>query len=187
VPLPEGNDNERCIERIRTFCERVAAAGSRPVSIGGDHSITGGIVRGLTGPSSQLSDGKAVALVHVDAHIDAYDALPHLFGAIDSAAHWAGYLVREGRVDAAHSVQIGIRGNPRTLGWLDPSRELGYDLIPMREYRALGGAACVERIRPWRRPSRISSPPTAAGASTRPSSCSGGCAAWTWSAATSCA
>jgi guanidinopropionase len=155
VPLPESNDNEKCIGRMTDFFQRVGAAGTRAVSIGGDHSITGGVLRGLASETSALTGGEPVALVHLDAHIDAYESLAHWFGAIDSAAHWASYLVREGRVDATASTQIGMRGNPRTATWLDPSYELGYEVVPMSRYREIGQEACVELIR-----SRVGDRPT---------------------------
>jgi guanidinopropionase len=155
VPLPEANNNEQCIERISRFFERLGAAGTRAVSIGGDHSITGGILRGLASEASALTGGDSVALVHLDAHIDAYESLAHWFGARDSAAHWASYLVHEGRVDAAASVQIGMRGNPRTSTWLDPSYELGYEVVPMSRYREIGPEGCVDLIR-----SRVGDRPT---------------------------
>ncbi|MEM7289900.1 MAG: arginase family protein, partial [Pseudomonadota bacterium] len=47
VPFPRANDNEDCIERITEFYTHIDKAGARPVSIGGDHSITGGIVQAL--------------------------------------------------------------------------------------------------------------------------------------------
>jgi guanidinopropionase len=147
VPFPEANDNERCIERITAFFERIAAAGARPVAIGGDHSVTGGIVQGLAGPDSRLTGGRPVALLHLDAHIDAYESIPHWLGARKSAAHWASYLVRQGQVDASRSVQIGIRGNPRTPDWLQPSYDLGYEVIPIQRYRELGPERCIEIIR----------------------------------------
>lgn len=147
VPLPEANDNEACIGRISAFYRRLAGAGTRTVSIGGDHSITGGILRGLANPDSPLTAGRPTSLVHFDAHIDAYESMPHWYGARDSAAHWAAYLAREERVDPRSSVQIGIRGNPRTATWLDPSYELGYEVIPMSRYRELGPARCIEMIR----------------------------------------
>jgi guanidinopropionase len=146
VPFPEANDNERCIERITDFFAAAARAGARTVAIGGDHSVTGGVVQGLVGPHSRLASGP-VALLHLDAHIDAYESIPHWLGAKKSAAHWASYLVRQGQVDAARSVQIGIRGNPRTADWLGPSYELGYEVIPIERYRELGPAQCVELIR----------------------------------------
>ena len=45
VPFPRANDNEDCIERITAFYKDIDAVGARPVSIGGDHSITGGLCR----------------------------------------------------------------------------------------------------------------------------------------------
>ena len=47
VPFPCANDNEDCIERIAEFFRRVDATGARPISVGGDHSITGGIVQAI--------------------------------------------------------------------------------------------------------------------------------------------
>ena len=145
VPFPEANDNERCIERITELFSGISAAGTRAVAIGGDHSVTGGIVQGLVGPHSKLANGP-VALLHLDAHIDAYESIPHWLGAKKSAAHWASYLVRQGQVDPARSVQIGIRGNPRTPEWLQPSYDLGYEVIPIQRYRELGAERCVELI-----------------------------------------
>ena len=145
VPLPEANNNEACIERITEFYRQIDAAGARPVSIGGDHSITGGIVQALGG--GKLSGGEKVALLHLDAHTDVFTKVPDFLGAKKSAAHWGAYLVDQGNVDARASVQIGIRGNPRTLDWLQPSLDYGYDLITMKQYRKLGLEAAIARIR----------------------------------------
>jgi guanidinopropionase len=140
VPFPEANDNERCIERITEFYRRIDAAGACPVSVGGDHSVTGGIVQALGGPQGRLTGGKPVALLHLDAHTDVYEHLDHWLGAKKSAAHWGSYLVHQGNVDATRSVQIGMRGNTRTLDWLQPSRDLGYEVIEMDRYRDIGAA-----------------------------------------------
>ena len=129
VPLPEANNNEQCIERITDFYEIIAESGVRPISIGGDHSITGGILQAIAGPKSKLTGGEKAVLVHFDAHTDAFHQLDHFLGAVKSAAHWASYLVRDGFVDASKSIQVGIRGNTRTLDWLNSSYELGLSLI----------------------------------------------------------
>jgi len=147
VPLPEANDNEKCIERITQFYKAIDTAGKPVVSIGGDHSVTGGILQAIAGADATLSGGKRAALVHFDAHTDAFEHLDHFLGAKKSAAHWASYLVRDGHVDATRSVQIGIRGNPRTLDWLEPSYALGYEVITKERYDELGCAATVEIIR----------------------------------------
>jgi len=147
VPLPEANNNERCIERITEFYRAVDAAGTRPVSVGGDHSITGGILQALGGPTSQLTGGKKAAILHFDAHTDAFSNMKHFLGAEKSAAHWAAYLVTDGHVDAGRSVQVGIRGNARTLDWLKPSYDLGYEVITMDRYKEIGAARSIEIIR----------------------------------------
>ena len=145
VPLPHANNNEKCIEHITEFYRAIDAAGTKPVSIGGDHAITGGILQALGG--GKLTGGEKAVLLHFDAHTDAFHNLDHFLGAIKSAAHWASYLVRDGHVDAAHSVQVGIRGNPRTLDWLEPSLDLGYEVIRKEDYDEMGMAKCIEIIR----------------------------------------
>ncbi|WP_299391440.1 arginase family protein [Pelagibius sp.] len=147
VPLPEANNNERCIERITEFYRAIDAAGTRPVSVGGDHSITGGILQALGGSTSRLTDGKKAAILHFDAHTDAFSNMKHFLGAEKSAAHWAAYLVTDGHVDAERSVQVGIRGNARTLDWLKPSYDLGYEVITMDRYKEIGAARSIEIIR----------------------------------------
>ena len=47
VPFPEANNNEKCIERISDFYDHIEKAEKPVVSIGGDHSITGGILQSL--------------------------------------------------------------------------------------------------------------------------------------------
>ena len=59
-------------------------------------------------------------------------------GAKKSAAHWGAYLVEQGIIDPKTSMQIGMRGNPRTLDWLQPSYDLGYNVVTMDEFKKEG-------------------------------------------------
>lgn len=144
VPLSEGNNNEKSIATIKAYYDQLGRAGTRPVSIGGDHSITGGIIQGLVSDHSLLSGGKKIALLHFDAHTDTFHHMDHFLGAVRSAAHWASYIVQEGQVDASCSSQVGIRGNIRTLDWLETSNELGYEVVPMERIRSIGIARTAE-------------------------------------------
>ncbi len=81
VPLPEANDNEASIQRITDYYARLAQRGISTVSIGGDHSVTGGILQGLACEGSKLTKGKKVALLHFDAHTDTFHNLDHWLGA----------------------------------------------------------------------------------------------------------
>lgn len=151
VPLPEAMNNEACVRDIEAFYVRLDAAGTRPVSIGGDHSITGPILKALAGPGRNLSKGRPAALIHFDAHTDSYENLPHWLGARRSAAHWAAYTAREEAVDPSHSIQIGMRGHPSSsihqgkVG--SSSEELGYKVVKMSEFEDMGIEKTVELIR----------------------------------------
>ena len=151
VPLPEAMNNEASVRDIEAFYARLDQAGTRPVSAGGDHSITGPILKAIAGPGRKLSGGKPCALIHFDAHTDSYDNLPHWLGAKRSAAHWAAYTVNEGAVDPSRSVQIGMRGHPSSSihagGVGGSSRALGYKVITMAEFEELGIAETLRIIR----------------------------------------
>ena len=47
VPLTHMNDNGISIQHITDYYAQIDAAGTRPVSVVGDHSITGGILQAL--------------------------------------------------------------------------------------------------------------------------------------------
>ncbi|WP_425091300.1 arginase family protein [Tropicimonas sp. S265A] len=145
VPLPRANDNEACIADITEFFHTLDAAGARPVSVGGDHSVTGGIVQALG--NGHLSKGEKICFLHLDAHTDVFTKVDHFLGAEKSAAHWGAYLADQGQVDPTHSMQIGLRGHARTLDWLQPSYDYGYNVVTMKDFRARGLADVVAQTR----------------------------------------
>lgn len=145
VPFPKANDNEDCIAQITSFYQRLDLAGVRPVSIGGDHSITGGIVQALG--CGHLTDNEPVCFLHLDAHTDVFTKVDHFLGAKKSAAHWGAYLADQGKVDPSHSMQIGLRGHPRTQDWLQPSYDYGYNVVTMADYRKRGASDVIAEIK----------------------------------------
>lgn len=145
VPFPRANDNEHCIQQITDFFQNIDASGARPVSIGGDHSITGGIVQALG--KGKITNGEPVCFLHLDAHTDVFTKVDHFLGAKKSAAHWGAYLADNGFVNPQHSMQIGLRGHARTLDWLEPSYEYGYNVVTMKEYRRRGAADVIAQIK----------------------------------------
>ena len=145
VPLPRANDNEACIEQITEFYRRIDAAGARPISIGGDHSVTGGIVQAIG--QGKIAGGEPVSFLHLDAHTDVFTKVDHFLGARKSAAHWGAYLADQGQADPKSSMQIGLRGHARTLDWLEPSHAYGYNVVTMKEFRKRGIDDVVAQIR----------------------------------------
>ncbi len=145
VPFPRANDNEHCIEQITRFYTEIDQAGARPISVGGDHSVTGGIVQALG--RGRLTGGEPVCFLHLDAHTDVFTKVDHFLGAKKSAAHWGAYLADMDKADPHHSMQIGLRGHARTLDWLQPSYDYGYNVVTMKEFRKRGIEDVVTQIR----------------------------------------
>lgn len=144
VVMPEFMVSDRAIKDIEARFRQIAAAGARPVAVGGDHSITLPILRALGSPERPL------ALVHLDAHLDTYDRMDTWFGVVDSAAHWASKAVHERLVDPGRSIQLGMRGHMSPWTQANVSDELGYLVLEKARCDDLGVegvvAAILERV-----------------------------------------
>src|SRR2546425_10628275 len=93
------------IERTYTAIERrvseVMGEGAMPVCVGGDHSVTLAILRGLARRHGRLG------LVHFDAHPDTWD---EYFGSKFFHGTPFRRAVEEGLVEPRRMIQVGIRG-----------------------------------------------------------------------------
>lgn len=129
------------IRLIEAAYERIVAGGCRPITLGGDHTITLPILRALRRRHGPL------ALVHVDAHADANDTM---FG--EKIAHGTPFrrAVEEGLLDCARVAQIGLRGTGYDADDFDWCRRQGFRVVPAEEcwYRSLAPLAreIAERI-----------------------------------------
>ena len=139
--------HEETLARIRAFLEPVHRAGVTPVCIGGDHSMVLAELRAAAAVHGQL------ALVHLDAHADVWDAYygaRYFHGTIFRRAAEEG-LVDTGGVGAGGHARHALRRVRR--GRAGPARLRGHPLA------APGGddAAGVRRsrARPRRRPAGV--------------------------------
>ena len=128
VPVAPG-DTTGSYERIEAGLAPLVDAGVFPLGLGGDHSITLAELRALAKPHGPL------ALVQLDAHADTWD---EYFGQHYFHGTTFKRAVEEGVVDAAASVQAGMRGSLYAGADLDVSRELGFRVIPSDELREIG-------------------------------------------------
>jgi guanidinobutyrase len=129
---------EKSLAIISGFYDDVLAAGCRPLTIGGDHTIALPILRAVAkqhGP---------VALVHVDAHADAND---EMFG--ESVTHGTPFrrAVEEGLLECDKVWQIGLRGTGYAADDFDWPRRQGFTIVQAHEvwYRSL--APLMEQVR----------------------------------------
>jgi guanidinopropionase len=135
VPMRSRFSLDSCIEDIEAFYRRFQAAGVRPLSVGGDHSITYPILKAL-------GQDRPVGLVHIDAHCDT-------MGEIDGSKFHHGGPFRQavlaGVLDPERTIQIGIRG-PAEIFW-GFSYESGMTVLHIEDVDQIGIVGVVEKAR----------------------------------------
>jgi agmatinase len=128
---------ERTHEAIERKIDIVVAAGARPLSIGGDHSITLPLLRALARRHGQL------AVVHFDAHPDTWD---EYFGS--KLFHGTPFrrAIEEGIIDPKRMIQVGIRGplyGPEDFAFHD---EHGLEVLRIEPIKERGLPWAAERL-----------------------------------------
>ncbi|BBK38901.1 guanidinopropionase [Allostella sp. ATCC 35155] len=124
--------------RVERFFARVHAAGTIPLSAGGDHLITLPIMRAI-------ARERPVGMVHFDAHSDTWDSY---FGGY-KFTHGTPFrrAIEEGLLDPKRTVQIGIRGSLYNADDMDWAHAQGIRVIGIEEYFDLGVAAVIAEAR----------------------------------------
>ncbi len=137
VRLPHRYDLARQVEDIEAFYRRIVAAGVRPVTAGGDHSITYPIFRALAADAP-------IGMVHIDAHTDTWG---EFYGS--KFTHGAPFrlAVEAGVLDPKRTIQIGIRGGQNFMDGIEFSRAHGMRVVFMDEFSALGVERVIELAR----------------------------------------
>ncbi|MFN3260834.1 MAG: agmatinase [Pikeienuella sp.] len=118
---------------IQSYFDRVKAAGIRPLTCGGDHSVSLPILRALAkeGP---------VGMIHIDAHADTgndYGGSRFHHGAPFKIA------VDEGLLDPKRVAQIGIRGTMYNPDMWKFSYDSGMRVMKMEEVEEKGWRAAM--------------------------------------------
>ena len=135
VPFRSRFSLEQTIADIESFYCELDDRAVRPLSVGGDHSITYPILKGI-GRKAPLG------LVHIDAHCDTMGSFE------DTKFHHGGpfrLAVLDGVLDPDRTIQIGIRGSANVF-W-EFSYASGMTVIEMEEFMDQGVAAVAQRAR----------------------------------------
>ena len=135
VPFRSRYDLAASIDDIEAFYHRIVDAGVRPLSAGGDHSVTHPILRAV-------GRDRPVGCIHIDAHCDTS-------GEFEGAKFQHGapfrHAVLDGVLDPERTIQIGIRGSAEYL-W-EFSYESGMTVIHAEEFVELGVEAVIDQVR----------------------------------------
>ena len=117
-------DLKKSVALIERAYDAILAAGCRPLTLGGDHTLTLPILRAMSkrhGP---------VGLIHVDAHADVNETM---FG--EEVAHGTPFrrAVEDELLDTRRVVQIGLRGTGYTADDFDWPRRQGFRVVQAEE------------------------------------------------------
>ena len=135
VPLRSRYSLEQSLNDIEEYYAVLKSRGIRPLSVGGDHSVTYPILKAL-GKDAPL------ALIHIDAHCDTMGAYD------DSKFHHGGpfrLAVLDGVLDPERTIQIGIRG-ASNMFW-EFSHASGMTVIYMEDFMRLGVPGVIDKAR----------------------------------------
>jgi guanidinopropionase len=137
VRLSHRYDLEKQVGEIEAFYRKVHAAGVRPVSAGGDHSITYPIFKAIAADAP-------IGMVHIDAHTDTWG---EFFGS--KFTHGAPFrlAVEDGLLDPKRTIQIGIRGGQNYMDGIEFSQSHGMRVVFIEEFAELGVARVIEEAR----------------------------------------
>ncbi|NNC76645.1 MAG: agmatinase family protein [Woeseiaceae bacterium] len=129
---------ERSLEHIRTMVREVAAAGSIPMIVGGDHSLMYPDVAGVV----DVYGVGNVGVIHFDAHYDAGESGSHLL----SHGQPVRRLFNEKLVPGKNFIQVGLRGSWPGRAGFEWMQQEGLRYHPMAEIEKNGWDAVKERV-----------------------------------------
>ncbi len=115
----------------------VARAGTVPIILGGDHSITWPSASAV----ATVRHPRSIGIVHFDAHADTAD---HDWGQLAGHGTPMRRLIESGAVSGRNFVQVGLRGYwppPDVFEWM---REQGMRWHLMREIEERGAEAVID-------------------------------------------
>jgi agmatinase len=135
VPMRSRFSLEDCHADIESFFTKMVRAGVVPLAVGGDHSISGSILKAV-------GAARPVGMIHIDAHCDTSGLYE------GSKFHHGGpfrQAVLDGVLDPARTIQIGIRGGAEYL-W-EFSYDSGMTVVHAEEVPGLGLPAIIAKAR----------------------------------------
>lgn len=131
-------DITEALDTVESEITRLRDAGSKVLTIGGDHTLALPILR------SVAKDLGPVAVLHFDAHLDTWDTY---FGAPFTHGTPFRRASEEGLIDLHRSMHIGTRGPLYGDQDLSDDGVLGFQVIRSDDYETDGLAAVIERMR----------------------------------------
>ena len=131
-------DLKDSVRRIEVFYDDMLRHDVRPLTLGGDHTLSLPILRAMKKKHGPL------ALLHIDAHADINS---HMFG--EDIAHGTPFrrAFEEELLDADQVFQIGLRGTGYTAEDFDWASERGFQVVQAEQLWHQSAAPLMDQIR----------------------------------------
>ena len=131
-------DLKDSVRRIEVFYDDMLCHDVRPLTLGGDHTLSLPILRAMAKKHGPL------ALLHIDAHADINS---HMFG--EEIAHGTPFrrAFEEELLDADQVFQIGLRGTGYTAEDFDWASERGFQVVQAEQLWHQSAAPLMDQIR----------------------------------------
>ena len=128
------SDPEKTIDMLKLVVEDVVTAKKIPVAIGGEHTITLGIMKGLA------KDPKKTAVISFDAHLDLREEFMGL-----TLSHTTFMQVINEKVKPGKIIEIGTRATCKEE--LAYAKKTGIDFFTSNQIRSEGAEQITRRIK----------------------------------------
>jgi agmatinase len=127
-------DPEKTVEMLKLVAEEILAAGKKPVVMGGEHTITYGIMKGLA------TQPKKTGLVSFDAHLDLREEYMGL-----KLSHTTFMRLINEKVKPTEIIEVGTRAVcPQELVY---AKKAGIDLLTARQIRKEGADRITQQLK----------------------------------------
>lgn len=132
--LHVSTDTEQTLDRLAKVVGEILEAGKMPVVIGGEHTITMGVLKGLGGDLSQT------AVVSFDAHLDLRDEFMGL-----RLSHTTFMRRINEQLKPAAVLEVGTRAVCKEE--LNYAKKAGIEFLTSHQIRTMGSEKAAERLR----------------------------------------
>jgi agmatinase len=127
-------DTRKTLERVELVIKDIMKAGKTPVTIGGEHTITLGVAKGLGNKAQKTG------IVSFDAHFDLRNEFSGL-----KLSHTTFMRRINEEVKPARIIEVGTRAVCKEE--LDYAKKAGIEFFPARQIREEGTGKIVEKLK----------------------------------------
>lgn len=128
---------EEALKSIEAGIDSLTTWGTKPLTLGGDHTIVLPILRSL------YKKHGPITVIHFDAHLDTWDTY---FGAPFTHGTPFRRAAEEGLLDLHSCMHIGIRGPLYSKQDLTDDAAFGFQIVHVDDIDSLGAQNIIEKI-----------------------------------------